>query len=55
LLLGSERTGLEPEQMSICDSIVRLPMNGKSTSLNLSVAAGVLLYQMQSAFSKHTS
>jgi tRNA G18 (ribose-2'-O)-methylase SpoU len=31
--------------MNACDVTVSLPMKGKSSSLNLAVAAGVLLYQ----------
>lgn len=46
LLLGSEREGLTPEQSAVCKWIIRLPMHGKVTSLNLAVAAGVLLYAM---------
>lgn len=46
LLLGSERTGLTPSQVEICDLLIRLPMLGRATSLNLAVAAGVLLYDM---------
>ena len=46
LLLGEERRGLTPTQAEICTSMLRLPMHGKVTSLNLSVAAGVLLYDM---------
>lgn len=44
LVLGSEREGLTPDQEAACDMIVRLPMAGRVTSLNLAVAAGVLLY-----------
>jgi TrmH family RNA methyltransferase len=46
MLMGSEREGLTPAQSAICESIVSLPMHGKVTSLNLAVAAGVLLYAM---------
>lgn len=46
LLLGSERQGLTPEQMHLCETVVRLPMRGRATSLNLAVAAGVMLYAM---------
>lgn len=45
LLLGSEQKGLSPEQTSACDVTVSLPMRGHASSLNLAVAAGVLLYQ----------
>ena len=46
LLLGSEREGLTPEQQALCELMVKLPMKGRATSLNLAVAAGVLLYAM---------
>jgi TrmH family RNA methyltransferase len=45
LLLGSEREGLADQHKAVCHQLVRLPMRGKVSSLNLSVAAGVLLYQ----------
>jgi len=44
-MLGNEQKGLRPEQLSACDVTVSLPMMGRVSSLNLSVAAGVLLYQ----------
>ena len=44
LLLGSEQKGLSPEQISACDALVSLPMRGRGSSLNLAVAAGILLY-----------
>jgi TrmH family RNA methyltransferase len=46
LLLGSEQKGLLPEQAAACDLLIRLPMRGRVSSLNLAVAAGVLLYDM---------
>jgi TrmH family RNA methyltransferase len=46
LLLGSEREGLTAEQLALCEHVIRLPMHGRATSLNLAVAAGVLLYDM---------
>ncbi len=45
LLLGSEQKGLSASQLSVCDLTVSLPMHGRASSLNLSVAAGILLYQ----------
>jgi TrmH family RNA methyltransferase len=48
LLMGSERQGLAPEQQALCDLMVSLPMRGRSDSLNLAVAAGVLLYELLS-------
>ncbi len=44
LVLGNEQKGLSAEQISVCDVTVSLPMKGRISSLNLSVAAGVLLY-----------
>lgn len=45
LLLGPEQKGLSPVHLAACDLRVSLPMRGRASSLNLSVAAGVLLYQ----------
>ena len=50
LVLGTEQKGLTPEQTAACDVTISLPMRGRVSSLNLSVAAGVLLYQ----FTKET-
>ncbi len=46
LLMGSERQGLTPEQAASCHQLIRIPMHGHATSLNLAVAAGVMLYAM---------
>ncbi|MHB1357730.1 MAG: TrmH family RNA methyltransferase [Anaerolineae bacterium] len=46
LLLGSEREGLSDEQRAACERLISLPMHGRATSLNLAVAAGVMLYDM---------
>lgn len=46
LLMGSEQHGLSPEAQALCDSMVRIPMVGRSDSLNLSVATGVILYEI---------
>jgi len=47
LLLGSERQGLSPEQLSACDLVVKIPMAGRCDSLNLAVAAGIILYEIR--------
>ncbi len=44
LVLGNEQKGLSREQTAACDVTVSLPMRGRVSSLNLAVAAGVLLY-----------
>ena len=45
LLLGSEEHGLEPGLIARADARVRIPMRGRADSLNVSVSAGVLLYE----------
>lgn len=44
LVLGNEQKGLSTEQSNACDVAVSIPMRGRVSSLNLAVAAGVLLY-----------
>jgi RNA methyltransferase, TrmH family len=46
VLLGNERTGLTPEQQALCQQLVRIPMAGVVDSLNLTVAAGLVLYEI---------
>ncbi|MCG8343916.1 MAG: 23S rRNA (guanosine(2251)-2'-O)-methyltransferase RlmB [Chlorobiales bacterium] len=45
LLMGSEGEGLGARSREQCDSLVRIPMAGCVESLNVSVSAGVLLYE----------
>jgi len=45
LVLGNEQKGLSSDQTKTCDFTISLPMKGRVSSLNLSVAAGVFLYQ----------
>ena len=44
LVLGSEGRGLRPRVASSCDALVALPLRGRIASLNVSAAAGALLY-----------
>ena len=46
LLLGSEQKGLSDGQLAACDVTLSMSMRGKVSSLNLSVAAGILLYAL---------
>jgi RNA methyltransferase, TrmH family len=48
LLLGSEQKGLSREHLTACNVVISLPMHGRASSLNLAVAAGILLYQLSS-------
>lgn len=46
LLMGSERQGLQPQHLALCDALVRIPMEGQCDSLNLAVATAVVLYEI---------
>jgi TrmH family RNA methyltransferase len=46
LLLGSERQGLPPSVREQADVLVRLPMAGRATSLNVAAAAAALVYEV---------
>ncbi|MCK5692590.1 MAG: 23S rRNA (guanosine(2251)-2'-O)-methyltransferase RlmB [Bacteroidales bacterium] len=46
LVLGSEDTGISAQLLKIADSWVSIPMKGTIASLNVSVAAGVLLFEI---------
>lgn len=45
LIMGNEETGISPELLKMCDVRAKLPMVGAVASLNVSVAAGVMLYE----------
>jgi RNA methyltransferase, TrmH family len=47
ILLGSEGTGLPDELLAGADLRVAIPMTGTAESLNLAVAAGILLYEVR--------
>lgn len=46
IVMGSEENGVSPEYLKLCDKVVQLPMKGKIGSLNVSVAAGALLFEV---------
>ncbi len=47
LLLGSEGSGLPADLLAAADERVAIPMTGTAESLNLAVAAGILLYEVR--------
>ncbi len=46
LVMGAEDVGISPEVMKHCSSKVSIPMFGNIESLNVSVAAGVMIYEV---------
>lgn len=46
IVMGSEDEGVAPEHLRICDELVRIPQFGTIQSLNVSVAAGVMMYEV---------
>lgn len=46
LCMGSEQHGLSGDHQALCDGMVRIPMVGRSDSLNLAVATSVVLYEI---------
>ncbi|PTM04602.1 MAG: 23S rRNA (guanosine(2251)-2'-O)-methyltransferase RlmB [Bacteroidetes bacterium] len=46
IIMGSEDKGIAPERLKAADLVVKLPMLGKVGSLNVSVAAGAVLYEV---------
>ena len=45
VIMGSEEKGIYPALMKICDEKFKIPMKGDFESLNVSVAAGIILYE----------
>jgi 23S rRNA (guanosine2251-2'-O)-methyltransferase len=46
LILGSEEDGISAEYLKLSDKKVKIPMAGKIASLNVSVAAAIVLYEV---------
>lgn len=46
IVMGAEDTGIDPEVIKLCDTFVSIPMMGHIGSLNVSVAAGVMMYEV---------
>ncbi len=49
LFMGNEQSGLPAAYVAECDALVRMPMKGNADSLNVAVAAAVLLYEVLGA------
>jgi TrmH family RNA methyltransferase len=46
ILMGCEKRGVTPEVMALCDRQVKIPMVGRSDSLNVGVATSLMLYEL---------
>jgi 23S rRNA (guanosine2251-2'-O)-methyltransferase len=45
LIMGSEEDGISPELMGLSNEFIKIPMKGNIESLNVSVSAGVVIYE----------
>lgn len=45
IIMGAEDTGVPYEHLALCDEWIKIPMLGNIESLNVSVAAGILIYE----------
>jgi 23S rRNA (guanosine2251-2'-O)-methyltransferase len=52
LVMGSEGKGMRRLTAELCDFLVRIPMQGTVSSLNVSVATGVCLFEINRQRSK---
>ncbi len=46
IVMGAEDVGISPEVLRLCDTFVSIPLFGNISSLNVSVAAGVMMYEV---------
>ncbi|MPL66636.1 putative TrmH family tRNA/rRNA methyltransferase [bioreactor metagenome] len=46
IIMGSEDTGVSPEIIKLCDKRIKIPIKANIESLNVSVAAGILIYEV---------
>ena len=47
LVIGNEKVGVDPEIVALADHVFALPMSGVKNSLNVAVAFGIAIYQIQ--------
>jgi len=46
VILGSEEDGISKEYLKLCDKTVKIPLTGETESLNVSVASGIILFEI---------
>ena len=49
LVIGSEGSGISKLTKSLCDQIYKISMKGKTESLNVSVAAGIMMFKISNS------
>lgn len=47
IILGNEGSGVDPELLKLTDANIKIPMYGQAESLNVAVAAGILMYVLR--------
>lgn len=47
LVMGNEGSGITPEILQLADQCIKIPIYGQAESLNVSIAAGILMYQLR--------
>lgn len=47
LVIGNEGKGMRPAVKKHCDDLIKIPMSGRLDSLNASVSAGIILFEIQ--------
>ncbi len=52
-IVGNEVDGIPKSILKKCDYIIEIPMQGKKESLNVSVATGIILFQVVSLHKEH--
>jgi 23S rRNA (guanosine2251-2'-O)-methyltransferase len=45
IVVGSEEKGIHPSVLALCDQVVAIPVHGQIASLNVSVAASLMVYE----------
>ncbi len=54
LIIGNEANGVSKNLLDLADEKIKIPMPGKTESLNAAVATGIILYEIERKKSNHT-
>jgi tRNA G18 (ribose-2'-O)-methylase SpoU len=52
LVFGNEATGVEEKTIGVCDGCIEIPQFGSKHSFNISVSAGIVLWELYKQMSK---